>query len=87
MIVDFILGFIYSVVTTLLSPITNLADVSLSVEVSGAFTQMRGLLHAIDFVLPYLTLLAVIAAVVVAEGIILSFKVINWLLKRLPTQS
>lgn len=87
MIVDFILGFIYSVVTTLLSPITNLANVSLSADVSNSFTQMRGLLHAIDFVLPYLTLLAVIAAVVVAEGIILSFKVINWLLKRLPTQS
>lgn len=87
MVIDVIIGFIYSVVSTLLSPITSLPDASLSSDVSNAFTQARGFLHALDFVLPYTTLFSIIGLVVAIEAGILVYKVIYWLIKRIPTQS
>jgi len=87
MVIDIIFRFVYSVVSTLLSPLTTLADASLPDNVSNAFIQARGFLHALDFVLPYTTLFAVIGLIVSIEAGILVYKIVYWLIKRIPTQS
>jgi hypothetical protein len=87
MVVDIFINFIYSVLTTILSPILNLSDASLPADVSNAFVNMRGFLNATDFVLPYSTLMAVIVLILAIEAGILVYKVVYWLIKRIPTQS
>jgi hypothetical protein len=87
MVSNIFLDFIYSVVSTILSPISDLADVSLPGSIASGFTNARGFLHAIDFVVPYTTLLGVIGFLIGIEVAILTYKVVYWLIKRIPTQS
>jgi hypothetical protein len=87
MVIDVIINFIYSVLTTILSPILNLPDVALPADMVNAFINMRSFLDATDFVIPYATLMAIIASMIAIEAGIMAYKVIYWLIKRIPTQS
>lgn len=87
MVIDVIINFIYSVLTTILSPILNLPDVSLPADITNAFVNMRSFLDATDFVIPYATITAIISLMVAIEAGIMAYKVIYWLIKRIPTQS
>jgi len=87
MVIDVIINFIYSVLTTILSSILNLPDVALPADMTNAFINMRSFLDATDFVIPYATFTAIIASMIAIEAGIMAYKVIYWLIKRIPTQS
>jgi len=87
MVVDLILNSAYQVILFILTPILSMSDVSLSSDISSAFTQARGFLHATDFIFPYTTLVAVLAAILIIEAAILAYKVIYWIIKKIPTIS
>jgi hypothetical protein len=87
MVVDIIINAVYGLLTLIIWPITQLADVSLPSGVASAFTTARSYLQAIDILMPYATLLTIIGLVVAIELAILTYKLIYWIIKRIPTQS
>jgi hypothetical protein len=87
MIVGIIVNLIYGLVWLVLAPIRLLPDVSLPSDIAAAISTAGGYLYAVDFVLPVSSLLAIFALFLSIEGGILTWKGINWILRRLPTQS
>ncbi|MFA5386756.1 MAG: hypothetical protein WC297_03785 [Candidatus Paceibacterota bacterium] len=84
MITTAILYLLYGVVKAIISPITLLPDVSLSSNVSNAIASASNYLEAVDFILPVATIIAVFAIILVVEGAILAYKMINWLIRKIP---
>jgi len=87
MIVSIILFFVYSFVWLVSSPLRLLPDVSLPTSATAALTTAGGYLRAAAYVLPVDTILAIFYSVLGVEALILSYKGIMWLIRRIPTQS
>lgn len=87
MITTGLLYLLFGIISVILVPIKALDDVVLSDNVSNAITQVGGYLGSIDIILPTSTLLIIFGTVLSIEGFIIAYKVINWLIKKIPTIS
>ena len=87
MITAVFLNILYGIIWTLTYPIRILNDVSLPSDITSAISTANGYLYALDYIVPVSTLLAIFALYLTIEGAILTWKALNWLLRRLPTQS
>jgi len=87
MITGIFFNIIYGLVVLITYPIRILPDVSLSPEISNAISNINGFLAGLNVILPISTLLAVLGAVLGIELAIFGYKVVMWIIKRLPTQS
>jgi hypothetical protein len=87
MITSILLSFVYAFVWAVTSPIRLLPDVSLSSGISTAITTAGQYITPLNTVIPISTLLTIFGLVIGIEGSIFLYKVIMWIVKRIPTQS
>lgn len=85
MIISTILTILYYVIFGLVYPIRFLPDVSLPSDITSAITTAGGYLYAFDSIIPTTPILTIIGLFLTIEGFILLFKVINWLIRKIPT--
>jgi len=86
MITSGILILLLGFLGILLSPFYLLPDVSLPANVVSAISSSNGLIASIYLIAPYTitALLAVLVLVIIIEGFIMGWKVINWILHKIP---
>jgi hypothetical protein len=87
MIVTFFIYVVYLFVYGVTSPLRLFPDVSFPSSVTNAVTTAGGYLTSLNAVIPIATILTILGIVLVVEGYLFAYKVIMWLIKRLPTQS
>ena len=85
MITNALLYLAYGFLSLLLAPISGLADVSLDPNIHSSLLTARTYLANMNIVLPISTLLAVFGLILGIETFILLYKVINWLIRKIPT--
>jgi len=84
MITTGILYLIYFAVLALTSPLRLLNDVSLSSSLTDAITTASGYISSVNEFIPVDTLLSVLSAILVIEVAVLSYKLIMWVLTKIP---
>jgi hypothetical protein len=87
MITYFITIILISLIDLLLAPIRLLPDATLNPNIGSAFSVVGGYFAVMNSIFPIATLLAVLAAVLIVEGGIFLYKIIYWLIKKIPTIS
>jgi hypothetical protein len=87
MIITAVLYAIYAILYALTAPLRLLNDVVLPADFIAAMGNVGGYLQVADTILPAAALISVMSLFLIIEGSIWGFKVFNWALKRLPTQS
>lgn len=84
MITNFLLYILYLVIKVVISPITLLPNASLPVGLSSALTTASGYISAFNTMLPMTTILLVVSTILIVELAIFTFKMINWVIKKIP---
>jgi len=87
MITSLILDAFYWIVWLILAPLRALPIATLPAGLTEALGTIGGYVSGLDVVLPVVTIIAVLGAILAIEGFMFLWKGINWLLRRLPTQS
>lgn len=87
MITNFFLDVIYGVAWVLLWPLRQLPEATLPSGLTTSMASAGGYINPLSNFLPITTLFTIMGAVLVVELGIFTWKGINWLLRRLPTQS
>ena len=87
MITDIFLNLIYFFVFAISSPLRLFSDVSLPTDLINTFSTLGGYMYSINAYFPLTVLLSVVALVIGIETAVFTYKVIMWIIKRLPTQS
>ena len=85
MIIDFILYLLYGVVYTLTYPLRALSDVSLSSNFTSSIETANNYIAGLNFILPLPTLITIIGLFLGIEVFILAYKLINWLIRKIPS--
>ena len=84
MISNTFLYIVYIILYGLLSPFRLLSDVSLPVGLTNAITTANGFLTALNGIIPVSTLLVIVSLVLTIEGFIFSFKLVSWIIRKIP---
>lgn len=89
MITSSLLLILYGIVFTITSPIRLLPNVSLPDNIISSISSGNNYIAAIYLILPYTiaALLIALGIVITIEGFILLFKIMNWLIRKIPTIS
>lgn len=87
MITTALLYVIYGLVYLITLPIRNLADVVMSTDFSTAITTANGYISSLNTFLPIDTIIQILVVFVGIETAVLTYKLIMWVIKRIPTQS
>lgn len=85
MITNIFLNLFYWLLWAITSPLRLLADVSLSSNFSSAITTANTYISAVDYILPTTTLFTIIGLFLSVETFIILFKIINWVIRKIPT--
>lgn len=87
MIYYYLTIILISLIDLLLAPIRLLPDATLPANIQGAFTVIGGYFAVMNGIFPVATLLEVMAAVLAVEAAIFAYKLIYWIIKKIPTIS
>jgi len=87
MITSFILYIVFSFVWAITSPLRLLPDASLPSGISDAITAIGGYISPLNEILPVSALFSAFGLILGVEAAIVSYRLIMWLVRRLPTQS
>ena len=87
MITTAILDLIYAVLSLILWPVRQLPDVSLPPSIAEAISTAGAYIGGLDLILPVNTILAVLGLFLAIEGGILAYRIVNWLIRKIPTIS
>lgn len=87
MITTAILYVIYGVLFIVTSPIRLLSDVSTVSGFSTGVASASNYLHGLNNFLPITALLSALGVIIAYELAYFTFKLIYWVIKRIPTQS
>lgn len=87
MITSALLYIAYGFVFIVTSPLRLLPDATLPTGLTSTIATVNGYITSISPIFPVSTLLTILATVLGIETFIFSWKVINWVLRRFPTQS
>lgn len=87
MITSLLLSLIFGFVWAITTPLRILPDVVLSSSLTSAIQTANQYIAPINTVAPLTDLLAIFALVLAIESSIFLYKVIMWIIKRIPTQS
>lgn len=87
MITTAILFMVFAVLWTLAQLIMIFPDVTVTTGVSGAIANAITYLASLDKFLPIDTMFIVIGMIMGIEIILAGYKVIMWVIRRIPTQS
>lgn len=85
MIITAILNVVYTFITFVLSPLTLLGDVVLNSNFTSAINTASGYYHSLNVVLPVDTMITILGISVTIEISYLTFKLIMWIIKKVPT--
>lgn len=72
------------ILTTVLTPLTNQTDVVLPANLVTSITNVQGFYSTVNPIFPISTLLACIGIILTIEIAIFAYKVIMWLIKKIP---
>lgn len=86
MITEIIITIFYGILWVLISPIRLLGDVSVNSSVAAAISTASGFLASINTFLPATTLLTILGIFLGVEVSILIYKLIMWVIRRIPGQ-
>ena len=84
MIITAILNVVYVFLGFILSPLSLLADVSLNSNFASSLATASGYYHALSGILPMDTMLAILGVSLAFEGAYLVFKLIMWIIAKIP---
>lgn len=87
MITDAILLLVYYILLVITLPITLLPDVSVTSDVGNAITSAVQYIAPWNAFLPIGTIFAIFGAILTVELLVALYKLIMWMLRRIPTQS
>ena len=76
---------LFALITFLLIPITGLDDVVLNSKITDAITTTGGYLNSINAILPVDTMLEILAVGLAFELGYLIYKIIMWVIRKIPT--
>jgi len=85
MIITALLNILYFIISLLLAPIASFSDVTLSSSFTSAITTAGGYLHSLNAILPVDTMLTILGVSLTFELAYLTFKIIMWVLRKIPT--
>lgn len=84
MITGLILSMLYYVILLFTSPLRLLPDATLPSGLTSAIATANTYIRAIDFVFPVSTFLTILGLILGIETFIILFKIINWLIRKIP---
>jgi hypothetical protein len=84
MIITAILNLVYVFLGFILSPLSLLGDVSLNSNFASSLATASGYYHALNGILPMDTMLAILGVSLAFEGAYLIFKLIMWIIAKIP---
>ena len=84
MILTAILNVVYGFINFILSPLRLLGNVTLDGAFSSAIATASGYYHSLNVVLPVDTMIQILGVSILIEGTYLTFKVIMWIIKKIP---
>lgn len=84
MITDAFITVIYSIISVILSPLSLLPDVTANSSITAGINAASGYLASANVFFPVDTVLEILAFVVVFEIAYLAYKVIMWVLRKIP---
>lgn len=87
MIVSAIITLIYGIVFVVTYPLRSLTDVTMSSSFSSSITTANGYISSFNNFVPLDTIGQILTLFLAIEGAVLTYKLIMWLIRRIPTQS
>lgn len=87
MITDAFILIGYWAISALTLPLRLFSDVSLPEGITTAISTASGYISSIDFIVPVSTILSIFGVFLTFEVGVLTFKGINWLIRKIPTIS
>ena len=84
MIITGLLSVIYVFILGITFPLRILSDVSLPTEITTAITSASGYYHSLNAILPIDTMLQILGVSLTFEGLYLLYKLIMWVIKKIP---
>jgi hypothetical protein len=85
MIINAILTALYALINLVLTPITSLNSVNLDSNFTSSIQTVSTYLGNMNQLVPVTTILSVLGLIVLIEGLIMLYKAINWLIRKIPT--
>jgi hypothetical protein len=85
MIITAILNLLYTFISFVLLPLSLMSDVSLNSAIETSLATANGYYRSLDVILPMDTILQILGVVLTLEGAYLIYKVIMWVIKKVPT--
>lgn len=85
MITELLLTFIYTIIQVIISPIILLPDVSMSSSLATSIHTASGYIASFNNFLPLTTMLSILGIYLVIEGAVLTYRLIMWVIKKIPT--
>jgi len=87
MITSLLLFIVYSFVFMITAPLRLLPNASLPANITSAISTASTYLTAIDFIFPVSSFITIFALILAVETFIILWKIINWIIKKVPTIS
>lgn len=87
MILDFLLYIIYSIVWLITYPLRLLADITVESGFASAIDTATHYLANLNSFLPLGTILTIFSLILAIELIVAIYKIIMWIIRRIPSQS
>jgi hypothetical protein len=84
MISSILLLGLFQVITFIASPILNQADVTLDNNIATSIASASNYLNTLDKIFPVSTVLAIFTLFLIIEGVILGYKVVMWIMRKIP---
>ena len=85
MILTGILNLIYFVLSIILTPLSLFGDVSLPSSFTTAITNAGGYYNSLNAILPMDTMITILGVSLAIEGAYLTYKLIMWVIQKIPT--
>jgi hypothetical protein len=84
MIITAILNLVYIFIGFILSPLNAMGDVVLDTNFSTAISTASGYFHSLNAIIPIDTMIQILGVSLTIEGAYLLFKVIMWIIAKIP---
>jgi len=84
MITSAFLYLVYIFVLGITLPFRILPDASLPAALTSAITTANTYVSAVDFIFPVATFLIILGLIIAIEGFIILFKIMNWVIRKIP---
>ena len=85
MITTAILDLLYGLIHLIITPILLLPDVVLNANFTTSLATASGFYHSLNAILPVDNMLEILAFDLVFEGFYLLYKIIMWVIQKIPT--